>query len=197
MLSKTESNPGHFHAVRFYESPESLVRIVAEFLGEGLVIQQPALVIGTPLHRQGILDELRARHFDINRLQKSGDLLMVDAREMLAAFMVDGLPDADLFRESASAAIQRVCGARTECTIRAYGEMVDLLWKDGSSVAAVRLEMLWNHLARTHDFKLLCGYSMGNFYKDASIAEICSEHSHLVGSDGVAQPSAGGSTSIN
>jgi 4-alpha-glucanotransferase len=26
--------------------------------------------------------------------------------------------------------------------------------------------MLWNRLANTHDFSLLCGYAMGNFYKE-------------------------------
>ena len=34
---------------------------------------------------------------------------------------------------------------------------MDLLWKDGLTTAAVRLEMLWNQLARTQDFSLLCG----------------------------------------
>ena len=54
---------GHFHAVRFYENDESLCRIVAEFLGEGIVSGQPALVIATPEHRDDIVQELRARLF--------------------------------------------------------------------------------------------------------------------------------------
>ena len=58
--------------------------------------------------------------------------------------------------------------------------MVNLLWKDGLEAAAIRLETLWNELANTHDFKLLCGYSMGNFYKGAAIEEIKGQHSHLV-----------------
>ena len=175
---------GHFHAVRFYESPQSLCRIVAEFLGEGLVSGQPALVIGTSDHRAGILNELRARHFDVDRMQAAGDLLMLDAREVMATFMVDGVPNAELFAANATVAIEKVCRGRTECTIRAYGEMVDLLWKDGQSVAAVQLEMLWNKLANTHDFSLLCGYAMGNFYKDANIRDICDHHTHVVGADG-------------
>ena len=50
----------HHHAVRFYESDESLCRIVAEFLGEGLIVGQPALVVATPEHRAGIIEQLRA-----------------------------------------------------------------------------------------------------------------------------------------
>jgi hypothetical protein len=35
-----------------------------------------------------------------------------------------------------------------------------------------QVEMLWNRLANIHDFSLLCGYSMGNFYKDAMIENV-------------------------
>jgi hypothetical protein len=197
VTSKTSATSGHFHAVRFYESKESLCRIVAEFLGAGLVTTEPALVIATPEHRAGIVEELRARHFDVDAMQAAGDLLLLDARETLATFMVDGLPDAELFRVTAANALERACHGRTDCTIRAYGEMVDLLWKDGATVAAVRLEMLWNQLARTRDFSLLCGYGMGNFYKDASVADICHQHTHVVSAGGVAEPATAEGTTIN
>ena len=186
MRKKATSEAGHFHAVKFYESRESLCRIVAEFLGEGLVTQQPALVIATPEHRTGILAELRARHFDLDGMQATGDLLILDAAEMLATFMVDGMPNADRFHTSATRAIERVCHDRKDCTIRAYGELVDILWKAGQDIAAIRLEMLWNKLAMTHDFSLLCGYAMGNFYKDASLTEIHQQHSHIVAEQGSA-----------
>jgi hypothetical protein len=182
---KARNESGNFHAVKFYESRESLCRIVAKFLGEGLLTRQPALIIATPEHRAGILAELRVRHFDVDGTQAGGDLLLLDADEMLATFMVDGMPDADLFFASATRAIERVCRGRESCTTRAYGEMVDVLWKAGQDVAAIRLEMLWNKLAMTDDFSLLCGYAMGNFYKDASLAEIHQHHSHVVAGQGL------------
>jgi hypothetical protein len=55
---------------------------------------------------------------------------------------------------------------------------------------AVRLETLWNQLAQSHAFGLLCGYSMGHFYKDAAHQEICRLHTH-VSSD----PAAGSASS--
>ena len=188
--TKADAKSGHFHAVRFYETKESLCRIVAEFLGEGFVLGNPALVIATPEHGGCIIDELRARHFDTDKMIEAGDLLMLDAREVLATFMEDGQPDAERFNQSVPAAIARIVRGLDKRTVRAYGEMVDLLWKDGLTTAAVKLEMLWNQLARTHDFSLLCGYSMGNFYKDAAIEDICSQHSHVVSAEGV--PTASG-----
>jgi hypothetical protein len=184
--ARTSRQGASYHAVRFYESKESLCRLVAEFLGEGLAIGQPALIIGTPEHRAAIADELRARDFDVERLEAAGDLLLIDARTALATFMVDGVPDSNLFRARTTRSIERLCRGRRDCTIRAYGEMVDLLWKDGESTAAVQLEMLWNRLATTHDFSLLCGYAMGNFYKDASVGDICHHHTHVIASDGSA-----------
>src|SRR3954469_10567828 len=97
LMKSAANTAGHFHAVKFYESPESLCRIVAEFLGEGLIARQPVLVVATPEHCAGIVAELSARHFDVDRVKAAGDLLLLDAADMLAAFMVDGMPNADLF----------------------------------------------------------------------------------------------------
>jgi hypothetical protein len=179
---------GHFHAVRFYQDDVSLCRMVAEFIGEGLVTLQPAVVIATADHRMRIMNELRTRYFDVEALVQNGNLLLIDARQALAEFMVDGDPDANVFMQRADEWIQQVCKGRPDCTIRAYGEMVDLLWKDGQTVAAVRLEMLWNRLGSTRDFSLLCGYSMGNFYKGAAIDDICDQHTHVLFADGKSAP---------
>ena len=85
-----------------------------------------------------------------------------------------------LFVAAMTHVIEQVSRGRTNCTVRAYGEMVDVLWKNGQDVAAIRLEMLWNKLAATHRFSLLCGYAMGTFYKDSSISDIHRQHSHVV-----------------
>jgi hypothetical protein len=60
-----------------------------------------------------------------------------------------------------------------------------VLWQAGHTVAATRLEMLWNDLAQTHDFALLCGYSMGHFYKDAAAGDhVMKQHTHVVSASG-------------
>jgi hypothetical protein len=178
-----EALGGHFHAVRFYEDDKSLCRIVSGFIAEGLALNQPALIIATQPHIGAIVHNLEGATIDVERLKKKGDLLLLDARETLAAFMVNGQPDADFFKASATRALEQL-GRGRATTIRAYGEMVDVLWKDGMSAAAIKLEMLWNRLANTHDFSLLCGYAMGNFYKDATIDDVCRHHTHVVSDDG-------------
>lgn len=180
------SDDGHFHAVRFYKDAVGLSRIVGDFLAEGFSGRQPAIVFATPVHRLAIESQLTRRGLDVAQLQRDGALVMQDADETLAAFMVDGMPDAMRFRAAIVPVIERVCAGRTDRVVRAYGEMVDVLWKAGQLAAATRLETLWNTLANTHAFSLLCGYAMGNFYKDAAVEEICSHHSHIVSEAGEA-----------
>jgi signal transduction histidine kinase len=67
--------------------------------------------------------------------------------------------------------------------VRAFGEMVDLLWKDGNTEGAIRLEELWNGFAAHHRFSLLCAYSMGNFVGTAHAGQfqaICHAHTHVL-----------------
>ena len=177
---------GHFHAVRFYQDREALAQLVSQFIGEGFVARLPAIVIARPEHRDAIKTHLDALSFDVYRLQESGDLILLDADSVLSQFMVDGMPDAHLFRDTLVPVMERASKGRGDCVIRAYGEMVDVLWKSGQTVAAVRLETLWNQLAQTHAFSLLCGYSMGSFYKDTAQTDICSHHTHVLSDSGEA-----------
>jgi hypothetical protein len=173
-----------YHAVRFYENENSLSQIVADFLCEGLAAGKPGLVIAAPGQRAAILRQLVDRSLDVVRLQRSDDLMLLDAERTLLRFMTNGMPDAERFRSSMCELIERVCRGRANCTVRIYGQMVDVLWKNQQREAAIRLEMLWNQLANTQAFSLLCGYAMGQFYKDAHVNEICSHHTHVVSADG-------------
>jgi MEDS: MEthanogen/methylotroph, DcmR Sensory domain len=178
------TDAGHFHAVQFYEDTDSLCRIVGDFIGNGLEQGEPAIVIATPTHTAAIDECLRGRGLEVDALKHLGDYITVDAREALGMFMVDALPDARAFRHTMGETIRLASRGRENATVRAYGEMVDLLWKDGLEAAAIRLETLWNELANARGFKLLCGYSMGNFYKGAAIEDIKGQHSHLIAASG-------------
>jgi KaiC/GvpD/RAD55 family RecA-like ATPase len=172
----------HHHAVQFYGDDESLFTTVAAFLSQGFVDGHPAIVIATEHHRTAILEHLRGRLIDVEKAQKVGSLIVLDAQQTLDLFMQDGAPDEERFENSVGKLIGDVlAGGQDRVMIRAYGEMVDVLWKNGQPDAAIRLEMLWNRLAQRYGFALLCGYSMGNFYKQTTGFEaICREHTHVV-----------------
>ena len=173
----------HYHAVQFYKDETSLAGTVAQFLADGLSTGQPGLVIASPSHTQTIVRELAALGLDVDALRTTGELRFFDAQKMLASFMFGGLPDPVLFRSTVGDVIEQLCAGRTPCPIRAYGEMVDLLWQDGNSDGAVKVEILWNQLAATYDFALLCGYAFGHFYKetrDPRYEEVVAQHSQVM-----------------
>jgi PAS domain S-box-containing protein len=171
---------GPNHAVQFYESDDFLRDSVAGFIGNGLVHGEPVIVIATAQHRDAFAGALAARGLDVTEAEACGDLVMLDARETLATFMAGSMPDPQQFRNSVGGVIGRTARGRQQC--RAYGEMVDLLWRDGNPDGAVRLEELWNDLAEYYTFNLLCAYPMGNFYSESHsehFEHVCRTHSHV------------------
>jgi hypothetical protein len=172
----------HHHAVQFYGDEDYLCSTVAAFLAQGFVDHHPGIVIATPAHTICVLDELKGRMIDVDKAQKSGELVVLDAQRTLDLFMDGDWPDAHRFEASVGTLVADILDARPDRTlIRAYGEMVDLLWKEGKPEAAIRLEILWNKLANQHGFALLCGYSMGNFYEQTALFEqVCKQHTHVM-----------------
>ena len=171
------------HRVQFYESDAYLDAAVADFLADGLTVGQPLIVIATESRRLGLGDRLRAGGFDIDGASDAGRLTLLDARETLERFMVGRVPDRDRFTDSIGGLLRRAANAGSSgAVLRIYGEMVDVLWRDGNTDGAIHLEELWNELSTRHAFSLLCAYAMGNFYKSSDaqrFQEICRQHTHV------------------
>jgi hypothetical protein len=181
--SAATPHPAH-HAVQFYSTDHSLFKTVADFLSDGFALDQPAIVIATPAHRTGIEQHLSGKLIDCAIARRTGDLVMLDAEETLGQFMVGENPDGDLFEQKVGTMVKQVLAGRGRTVIRAYGEMVDVLWKQGNAEAAIKLEILWNKLVIKHEFSLLCGYAMGHFYKQTwQLDRIRHQHTHVVPCD--------------
>jgi signal transduction histidine kinase len=181
------AQPSHF--VQFYEEEESLFEMVGKFLGAGLQAGDRLLVVATEAHRTGFM--LRLEPLGGLRALESGQLTMLDARETLDKFMVDGTPDPHRFRLLIDSVIAKA-KAGGIAPIRAYGEMVDLLWRDGNCDAAIRLEELWNDAGVHHAFSLFCAYTIGNFYKEggARFFDVCRTHTHVIPTESVTRQRA-------
>jgi hypothetical protein len=175
----------HRHAVKFYPNEQSLFTTVGGFIGQGLVDNQPAVLIVTRAHRDGILEELAARLIDIKSALRLGELMVLDAHETLDRFMVGDVPQPDAFEQHIGGLIGSLVDRHPEgVLVRAYGEMVDVLWQEGRCDAAIRLEILWNRLASRYGFALLCGYSMEKFHSEIELLEkVCEQHTHVMPPD--------------
>lgn len=167
-------------SLRFYDNDESLARMVAEFLRDGFEHGSPGVVIATDRQRAEIVRELAACTCDVAALQHSHALLLLDADEILSAIMVDGKPDGRKFSEEIGRLIESARKTRPNGPVRMFGQMVDLLWQRGDRTAAIGLELLWNRLARTEAASLVCGYAIGNFYKNARLGDVSARQSRSV-----------------
>jgi hypothetical protein len=176
----------HHHAVQFYRDEDSLFTTVAGFLSEGLVAHQPALVIATLPHRAAIEEHLCGRLINCAKARRDGDLVMLDAEETLGQFMIGDKPNAELFEKNVGVIITQAFEGRGDTVARGYGEMVDVLWTQGRTDAALAVEILWNKLIVNHRIALLCGYSLSHFGKQPRQLELVrSHHTHVVGNDNV------------
>ncbi|MEP6654968.1 MAG: GAF domain-containing protein, partial [Myxococcales bacterium] len=165
---------GSAYAVQFFLDEALLCDRVADFLYQGLLAGDALVVIATPAHRQTLTAALttaltarptdKAAGFDIADLLARRQLVLLDAEEMLTKFMVGDSPDWDRFQQAVEEVLDSSDRSRPRQRLRVYGEMVDVLWKNGNPQAAIRLEEMWNDLVRDHRLDLLHVYVMGSFY---------------------------------
>jgi signal transduction histidine kinase len=177
----------HAHSVQFYEDDRFLAETVVDFFAAGLVNGQRAVAIATPEHRAAFSAGLHDKGFDVERARMNGQIVLLDADELLSAFMVGSLPDAARFRLAMDGLLGSHArfgeGIARRQSVLAFGEMVDLLWRRNNLDGAIRLEELWNELATVYSFSLLCAYSLESFVQDthdAPLRAICNQHTHVV-----------------
>jgi signal transduction histidine kinase len=178
---------GHGHSVQFYEDDRYLVETVVDFFAAGMVDGQRAVAFVTREHGAAITAGLHEKGFDVDRTRTNGQLILLDAEELLASFMVGTSPDAARFRRAMDGVLGSHTrfgdGGRERRPVLAFGEMVDLLCQQGNIDGAIRVEELWNELAESYTFSLLCAYSLSTFGEDthdAALRAICNQHAHVL-----------------
>ena len=188
---KGSNHSHHRHDVQFYSQDKFLLEGLSEYIGKALRSGDGAVVVATEQHRNGLLQWLTAQGLDVTSFIERGQFITLDARQLLTSFMgpAQHWPDEKRFQEVVGEVISRArsCAPGSESRVAIFGEMVALLWADGKPEAAIRLEQLWNGLAHTHCFSLLCAYPMSSFSRkeDAELlVRICDEHSAALPTEG-------------
>jgi hypothetical protein len=175
------------HVVQLYGPDDQLLaQNVARFLSPGLKRGDGLLVIATPEHRTTLTRKLR-NESGYPKAVLEGRLVFLDAKTTLGRFMVNGMPDSDLFLTVVGEALRGIRARAGHTGVRAYGEMVGLLWQGGEQQAAIRLEELWNELLRQNDVSLFCAYPidvLGPEFQTSRLDPIFCSHTHLLPSDG-------------
>ena len=171
----------HDHIVNLYDDDEHLVTSVAQFVSGAIRAGDVAVVVATQAHRDAIEVRLRREGIDCERLRKSGHYLPFDAAEMLSSISDGTELDADRFEAAVGGLLDRLLARG--CRVRAFGEMVALLWEAGNVAGAIELESLWNALARTRRFSLYSAYPMASLAAGGDVtatSQLCEHHSYVL-----------------
>ena len=169
------------HFVQFYEADGFLLNSLSGFIGSAIRSGDGAIVIATESHRAGLEELINASGLDIGSAKAHGQYLSLDAAETLSQFMIDGMPEPGRFQTVLGGVIASVTDGRSR--VKAFGEMVALLWAEGNHAAAIQLEQLWNDLQKAHSFSLFCAYPMNGFGGEHFIEptrSVCKVHSRVI-----------------
>ena len=165
------------HLVQIYDTDAVFLDTLEGFVAAGLRGGESVIVIATPSHLQSLNHRLHSAGLDLASLRARDQYVPLNAEETLAMFMKDGWPDEERFSRLVKGLV--ACARRDDRKVRAFGEMVALLWASGQRAATVRLEELWQQLCTVEHFSLLCAYPRVGFTQGvtASMADICAAHS--------------------
>lgn len=170
------------HVVQLYGRDDQLLAgHVALYLAEGLRRGDGLLVIATPAHVHSILLLLEEKGTDPAAATREGRLVVLDAQTTLARFMDGGAPSWELFEEVVGGTIRELRSRIGHGGMRAFGEMVGLLWAAGEKSAVLELEALWNRLLETHAISVYCAYPIDLFHgdcEDPSLSALIASHGH-------------------
>lgn len=173
------------HYVQVYRDERVLVEAVALYAGAALGRNEAVILVATGDHGAAVEESLGRDGYDIGLLKTWGQLVILDAEEVLSRFMVDGRPDEARFKAVISALVGAAKASGRFRDVRVYGEMVNLLWSENLP-AATRLEELWNDVIEEHSISLFCAYCLDGCGQAERVLppDLRSLHTHFIPLEG-------------
>ncbi len=169
------------HVVQVYGDDAVFLDALEGFVGSALRDGESAIVIATAGHLYSFEKRMRDHGIDVGRAKEEHRYVTDLAEEILDRFMVDGWPDEALFLKTVKQ-LMAVARGDSRRKVRAFGEMVAVLWARGEYAATIHLELLWSKLCDGENFPVFCAYPRDGFARNAveSIVEICRTHSKVI-----------------
>ena len=165
------------HVLQIYDNDNVFLDSLAGFVGGGINSGDCVIVIATSNHLAALHQRLTDYGISVQTLIEDDRYIPLDAEITLSKFMRDGWPNEKLFNDTIAPLFERAVWKNRR--VRAFGEMVGILWEKGYHGATVRLEHLWNNFRETNSFSLFCAYPRAGFTGNVhdSIKTICDCHS--------------------
>lgn len=173
------------HAAQFYEGEPFLHRGIVTYFTEPMRNGHHTVMISRRSTFDAVVEHLRATR-DAALVEGAGRVVFVDVDDAVNGFMVGTRIDPVRVEHGFMNLIAQVRGA-DDAPVWIYGEMADVLCRQGNYAAAQNLEELWNTHFPEPAFKVLCGYAIEDFDRDAqaqTLRAICGQHTHVIPAEG-------------
>jgi DNA-binding NarL/FixJ family response regulator len=150
----------HRHEVGFYANEAALLDAYAQFAGAALEQGRAVIVVASDERHRRIKGRLQARRLDIDAAIRDGRYAPHELSATLAAFMRGEQIDEARWMKLATAWIARAAAVSGGSgRVAACGDGASALWANRMPDAALRLEHLWDELAKRHRVDVFCGYA--------------------------------------
>ncbi len=173
----------HDHIVQLYQDQDFLNSAVCRYIGAGLANGERIILFPTLTHWNGFCTRLEAEGVDVRAARGRGQLTVVDANELLPRFMRDAMPDPRAFNDVIGDVFRQARAGGSYQKLRAWGELVDVLWERGDVAASMNLEDLFDQLNKKIGIAMFCSYLTDNFNGDVHahmLPRLGTNHSHLI-----------------
>lgn len=168
------------HVVQVYENEDEFLNLLEGFVTGGLEAGDAVVLIATSAHLNALEQKLKLTGLDLEALKADDQYLPLIAEEVLARIMINDWPNYSLFMETITRIFRRVSNGQRH--VRAFGEMVAILWEQGNSGATIMLEQLWNMYCEKQPFTLFCAYPKSAFPNNSNVSlrNICKTHTKMI-----------------
>jgi MEDS: MEthanogen/methylotroph, DcmR Sensory domain len=157
------------HEILFCGDEETLLHGLTQFIAGALSAGNAAIVWATESHREAIVWRLRVQGVDVDAAFRQGIYIGSDVSER-----ADRMQLLQVIRRLSEAASK---AGQKHPRVAICGERAGRLWAEGRVDEALRLERLWNELAKSHDLDILCSYPLPcGPEDDGALQSISAEH---------------------
>ena len=184
--------PGAGHVAQVYGHDDELADSVGAHLGEALVAGSAVVMIATAERRAACESRMAAAGADVAAATASGACTALDALALMHRFLAADRDQPGGFRALITGVLRRATAGGRPAVI--FGDLVTQLWAAGHPGAAVELESVWNELARSYPFSLICAYPAagpGARGPRAQLGAVTRLHAAVLGPAAPGSPGAG------
>jgi DNA-binding NarL/FixJ family response regulator len=178
-VARGDSLASHRHDLLFCSSDAVLVGAFSRFIVGALHQGHAVIVLVTEAHDESLQRSLQASHVDLDLAIRQERYVSVNINELLAKVMVNGWPDPTRFLNAAEDLLTEAARRATSqhAKVAAVGECSSTVWARGDVEAAVRLEHLWDEIAKNRAMDILCAYPLTAREESVrTVRSLCAEH---------------------